>query len=165
MTYLIALVVAILIGALIALLSFTNMGKNFGEKSVEAEAQRVVSQAHSLEAAIIAFENIYGTVELVENPVEFDIDGVTPLPTTYNFEPLVNKGLLKQDFSSELAQAGFSWEVTEGSEAGTVNIQAKMSSEESCQWANHIKSQKPITDPVPECGTPAADGYICCVKP
>lgn len=146
MTYLIALIVAIILGAFIAVLSFSNMGKNYGDRNVEAEAQLVITQAHSLEAALIAYENIHGAFNLGEDDTIFT--------------ELTNKNLLKNDLSSALAERGLQWSIVNNPD-NTANVQVRMSGLEACQWANHLKNKKPLDYTVPSCDT-NTENLVCC---
>ena len=55
MTYLIALIIAIALGAVIALLSFVNIGSGFGNQSAAAKAQQFSQAGSQLEVAMAAY--------------------------------------------------------------------------------------------------------------
>ena len=55
MTYLIALIIAIALGAVIALLSFVNIGSGFGNQSAAAKAQQFSQAGSQMEVAMAAY--------------------------------------------------------------------------------------------------------------
>tara|TARA_B100002019_G_scaffold289664_1_gene305727 strand:- start:237 stop:728 length:492 start_codon:yes stop_codon:yes gene_type:complete len=82
MTYLIALIIAIALGAVIALLSFVNIGSGFGNQSAAAKAQQFSQAGSQLEVAMAAYNadnagsafdtDLAGTVGNLENDASGD---------------------------------------------------------------------------------------------
>ena len=97
MTYLIALIIAIALGAVIALLSFTNIGSGFSGQSAKANAQQFANAVSQLEISSAAFEASGG-----------EISGLTDLETANRIlrgedDTLSNGAWLRTNIPSEIS--------------------------------------------------------------
>lgn len=145
MTYLIALIVAIGLGAVLAILSFINTGNSFHDQKSKGEAQDIIKQTNELTLSIIAYENIFQK--------EFEIE--KDESDNFNFNTLVESGLLKSNINTD------EWLFNEDTINSTVDLQVIVSNEKSCQYINHIKNGIDINAPVENCDTSI---YSCCLN-
>lgn len=144
MTYLIALVIAIALGAVIALLSFVNIGSGFSGQSATAKAQQFAQAGSQLEVAMSAYRaaesgsafttDLAGTVGALgewikESPIS-PIDGsalVLTQPTlggsvylSVTGTPTGTTGVLSNDICLEIQElAGSTIDITGASDLAT----------------------------------------------
>lgn len=147
MTYLIAIVVAVLIGAFIALLAFTNIGSEFGEQSGKGEAQRAITTAAEVESSYIAYNAIHGKqIEIADlnDPVEL-------------FTELHSTGLLKERVNSDNVEFDFMVQPTNEDDLG--NLIIVLDGEDSCKAINLLKAG--FEGDVPTCES-NPNGLPCC---
>ena len=188
MSQLIALIIAIALGAIVTALGYVFLGNAFANQSVKAEAQKILVQAEQIELAMIAYKvDNGGIIRLgLSDPLG---NGCTDTATCSDndiFEHLVADGYLKENINSTLTDSTLNWHYKSVADGGDGIVQRIVSEAEQCIEANHQKNGLPsdgitslyvfddgrsftfatdITDGVPVCGTDAAGGIACCVTP
>lgn len=145
-----ALLLAIILGLTLAVLQVLNIGNGFSDKSVDAQATRIVDQATAIELAL----DVYKAEEM---EVVLGDDVNVPL-----FQPLINKGYLKQSINGEIQDSGLKWEYDSG------NLVLKKvlntgNAENTCHKINNIRHKKPLDYDIPSCAD-NPENLACCYE-
>tara|TARA_Y100000588_G_scaffold324551_2_gene357793 strand:- start:13945 stop:14511 length:567 start_codon:yes stop_codon:yes gene_type:complete len=146
MSQLIALVIAIVLGAVVTAIGYVFLGGAFAEQSVKAEAQKILAQAEQIEAAMIAYKlDNNGVITLGESDPNNDGD----YSDNEIFKHLIDGGYLKNNIN-EAGETELSWHlagdtngngICEGSESCT--IQRVVPNSDQCIQANYQKNRYP----------------------
>ena len=141
MSQLIALVIAILLGAIVTAVGYVFLGGAFAEQSVKAEAQKILTQAEQIEAAMIAYKLDHnGTITLGDS---------SDLTNNNIFIHLINGGYLKHNINESIEEGQLSWHLSgDGGdgvcdEGDNCTIQRVVSDSEQCIHANYLRNRYP----------------------
>lgn len=149
MSQLIALVIAIVLGAVVTAIGYVLLGGIFADQSVKAEAQKILVQAEQIEAAMVAYKVDHGGL-IKLGPSDPNGDG--DFSDNEIFAYLVEEGYLKQDVNLTLSDLSLSWHyeecpdgvTTEDCEAqGKGIIQRVVKESKQCLEANHQRNRLP----------------------
>lgn len=178
MSQLIALIIAIALGAVVTAIGYVFLGDAFTDQSIKAEAQKILVQAEQIEAAMIAYKvDNGGLIRLGES----DPNGDGDYSDSEIFKYLVTEGYLKQNINQTLNDLTLSWHLDPVDQV----IQRIVSEPDHCLEANHQRNNYPeeglvggesltggriavageIQNGVPICGSNTAIGAACCIEP
>ena len=189
MSQLIALIIAIVLGAIVTAIGYVFLGDAFTDQSVKAEAQKILVQAEQIEAAMIAYKVRHnGQITLGES----DPNGDGDISDSNIFTHLVTGGYLKEDINQTVQDTNLSWHLSgdtngDGTCDATENctIQRIVPEADQCIQANHQRNRYSdegleagdlvnngtytvlagdIQDGVPICNG-NIEGSACCVQP
>jgi len=184
MSQLIALIVAIALGAIVTAIGYVLLGESFAKQSVKAEAQKILVQAEQIEVAMIAYKVDNGGVIRLGESVDASNN---ILEINQIFKYLVDGGYLKEDINKTLESGTLGWHYVETKDVdGNVtssSIQRVVEAVDQCIEANHQKNGYPVdglvggevtagnfviqagdlSEGVPICESDSAAGAACCV--
>ena len=182
MSQLIALIIAIALGAIVTAIGYVFLGDAFQEQSTKAEAQKILVQAEQIEAAMIAYKVDHGgQIDLGDS--DPNGDGCTDEATCSDnqiFAHLITDGYLKEDINRTLSDATLAWHYDSTDKV----VQRIVPDAQQCLEANHQRHGFPedglvdgyvlpggataqaadLNGGVPTCGTATASGIACCVQ-
>lgn len=182
MSQLIALIIAIALGAIVTAIGYVFLGDAFQEQSTKAEAQKILVQAEQIEAAMIAYKVDHGgQIDLGDS--DPNLDGCTDEVTCSDnqiFAHLIGDGYLKENINQTLSDLTLSWHY----DSSDGVVQRIVPDATQCMEANHQRHGFPeeglqdgdamfgsrtadgadLNGGVPTCGTPTAVGVACCVQ-
>lgn len=145
-----AIILSLILGAFAAILYLTNMGKGYGEKSIEIEATRLVEQANLIEVAIDVYKAKHLEVVLGD-----DIN--VPL-----FQPLIDEGLVKSSINEEINTSDYKW-VYDSGRLVLKKLIVESDPLETCKKINNIRHNTPLTQDPPSCDTNPSN-LACCFE-
>ena len=152
MTYLIAIIVMILLGAIIALLTFTNIGSGFSDRTTKGTAQEAITRVAEIEAAYVAYEAIYAGQSIPVGSDRGERDGQPICPEgSFLATPLFNtliteKRLLKDRSSSSNFDFCIEPNGEDASTQGELIVVFNEDSEKVCSAINELLHNTPSTD-------------------
>jgi type II secretory pathway pseudopilin PulG len=185
MSQLIALIIAIALGAIVTAIGYVFLGGAFADQSVKAEAQKILVQAEQIEAAMIAYKVDHGgQIDLGDS--DPDNNGCFDEATCSDndiFGPLITEGYLKGNINSTLEASTLSWHYNDPATGGDGFVQRVVPEADQCLEANHQRNRLPeaglvggetlsggfkavageISEGVPICASDTARGIACCV--
>ena len=186
MSQLIALVIAIVLGAVVTAIGYVFLGGAFSEQSVKAEAQKILTQAEQIEAAMVAYKlDNKGVITLGES----DPNGDGDYSDSQIFRHLIEGGYLKNNINDTVSDSTLSWHlsgnIVNGACVDECSIQRVVPNSDQCIQANHQKNRYPedglevgdvlpngytvLTGDVSSEGVPICNagisGAACCVVP
>ncbi len=147
MSQLIALVIAIVLGAVVTAIGYVFLGGAFAEQSIKAEAQKILAQAEQIEAAMIAYKlDNNGVITLGESDPNNDGD----YSDNEIFKHLIAGGYLKNNVNGSVDDTTLSWHLAGDADGNGVcdetencTIQRVVQDSAQCIQANYQKNRYP----------------------
>lgn len=142
MSQLIALVIAIVLGAVVTAIGYVFLGGAFAEQSVKAEAQKILAQAEQIEAAMVAYKLDHNGIITLGDSSDLTNNNI--------FAHLIEGGYLKNNINDSIEDETQAWHlagdannngICEASENCT--IQRVVADSDQCIQANYQKNRYP----------------------
>lgn len=141
MSQLIALVIAIVLGAVVTAIGYVFLGGTFADQSTKAEAQKILVQAEQIEAAMIAYKVDNGGVIKLGESTDFDNNEI--------FSHLVEDGYLKSNINDTITEKTHGWHLSGDGGDGVCDtgdncsIQRIVPESDQCIEANFQRNRYP----------------------